>query len=607
MSDKRPARVSPALAELLGIARELRGLPRPDFKRRLGAELRAEIDRARQPAPRRRIATPYLMIRDAARAIDFYKRAFGAEETMRLANPAGHIAHAEIRIGEAPVMIAEEDTENFNLSPETLGGSSAMVHVYVDDVDAFARRAERRGAKVLEPPRDYSHGDRRGKFADPFGHVWMVATRKRAVSPEEIKADWERSLRSRDTVEPDPKPAGYHSITPYLQVEGAGAFIDFLKRAFDAEEVMRVNNPDGTIVHAQMRVQGSMVELADANDVFTPHPTSIWLFVKDVDEVYRKALAAGASSIHEPMNQDYGNREAVVKDPFGNNWYIATPLPDAQPWPPELRSVTPYLHPKGASKLIDFLKNAFDAEEVARHADERGVVHHAQLRIGDSIIAMGEAHGQFQPMPPALHLYVRDVDAVYAKALRAGAKSMYAPRDEAYGDRSGGVTDPFGNVWYIATRRRQERESRGGTLSSAAPAAIMPFVYVESAEAAAEFCAKVFEARELHRETDPGGQVSHIQIAIGNTNLMLCGVRAPHYEESIAKGFVRTPGQLGGTPLHLYVHVPDADAAFRRAIEAGSKIVNPLRDEGWGDRCGGVQDPFGHIWYIATPLKDLGR
>jgi uncharacterized glyoxalase superfamily protein PhnB len=167
-----------------------------------------------------------------------------------------------------------------------------------------------------------------------------------------------------------------------------------------------------------------MIEVADAIKKYKPNPTAIWLFVSNADLVYARALKAGASSLHEPADQDYGDREASVKDPFGNHWYIAMHREDAEPLPEGVHTITPYLHPKGAAKVIDFMKQAFGAEEIFRAQDPQGSIHHAKIRIGDSITAMGEAHGLYQPMPPALHLYVPDTDAVYHRALEAGAISM---------------------------------------------------------------------------------------------------------------------------------------------------------------------------------------
>ncbi|HXN87439.1 MAG TPA: VOC family protein, partial [Candidatus Binataceae bacterium] len=406
-----------------------------------------------------------------------------------------------------------------------------------------------------------------------------------------------------------PRPEGFHSITPYLQVERAENLIEFLKEAFGAEEIFRI--PRGEqIAHAQLRIEDSMIEVADAIDKYHPNPTAIWLFVGDTDAVYRRALKAGATSMHEPTDQDYGERSATVVDPFGNYWYIATPHKDASPPPAGLHNVTPYLHPKGTARVIDFMKQAFGAEEVFRAQDPAGTIHHAKIRIGDSIIAMGEAHGPYQPMPPALHLYVADTDAVYRRALQLGATSIDEPQDQPYGDRYAGVKDPFDNVWYIATRKinvDMSQFAKPETPASQRPGSIMPFMYSEDAVGAFEFYQKVFGAKERHRVEQPGGLVSHVQMAIGATDVMLCDMRAEHFEDSRAKGFAATPHQLGGTPLHLYIYVDDADAAFKRAIDSGSKMIDPVEDQQWGDRCGGVQDPFGHIWYIATPLKNVAH
>jgi len=132
-------------------------------------------------------ATPYLSIKGAAAAIEFYKKAFGATETTRMAGPDGRIAHAEIKIGKANIMLADEHPEIGFLSPQTLGGSPVTIHIYVEDVDALAAQAETAGAKVLRPVADQFYGDRSGQFGDPFGHVWSFATRKEEVSPEEMQ------------------------------------------------------------------------------------------------------------------------------------------------------------------------------------------------------------------------------------------------------------------------------------------------------------------------------------------------------------------------------------------------------------------------------------
>lgn len=131
--------------------------------------------------------TPYLCVKDAARAIEFYKQAFGATERILMADPGGRIGHAEIKIGDALIMLADEFPEMGFLSPETTGGSPVMLHLYVKDVDAFFNQAVAAGAKAQRPVEDQFYGDRAGKLADPFGHVWYIATHKEDVSPEEMK------------------------------------------------------------------------------------------------------------------------------------------------------------------------------------------------------------------------------------------------------------------------------------------------------------------------------------------------------------------------------------------------------------------------------------
>ena len=122
-----------------------------------------------------------------------------------------------------------------------------------------------------------------------------------------------------------------------------------------------------------------------------------------------------------------------------------------KPIPEGHHTVTPYLVVRKAVQLIDFMKQAFAAEEIQRFTLTDGSIMHAEVRIGDSMVMLGEAGGEYPPMPAMLHLYVEDVDAVYQQAFQAGAISLRKPADQPDGDRMGGVKDPFGNQWWIAT------------------------------------------------------------------------------------------------------------------------------------------------------------
>ncbi|MGE5205403.1 MAG: VOC family protein [Chlamydiota bacterium] len=288
-----------------------------------------------------------------------------------------------------------------------------------------------------------------------------VAAALRDLPREEFKlrlrSDLERS--SSMATQPKPKPLnyireGFHTITPYLIVRGAAELSDFLKAAFGAKERLRVPLPDGSLMHAEAEIGGYIIEFADSNDRFPPQPCEIHLYVSDVDAVYARAVAAGATPVFAPVNQDYGDREGYVKDKFGNQWYIATPVSWTPPsgGPP---AVQPVLHPRGADQSMEFLKTAFDAEilgDIPRSPE--GAVLHVTVQIGDNTLEIGEAHGQFQPVPCALHLYVPDTDALYERALRAGATSIEPPNDKPYGDRSAGVKDAFGFTWFLATHLR---------------------------------------------------------------------------------------------------------------------------------------------------------
>jgi PhnB protein len=131
--------------------------------------------------------TPYLIISGATEAIEYYKKAFGATELMRIDAPGGKIGHAEIKIGDSPIMLADEFPEMGYKSPGTLGGSPISIMIYVGDVDTVFEQAIAAGGKEQRPVKDQFYGDRSGTLEDPFGHVWHVATHKEDVSAEEME------------------------------------------------------------------------------------------------------------------------------------------------------------------------------------------------------------------------------------------------------------------------------------------------------------------------------------------------------------------------------------------------------------------------------------
>jgi PhnB protein len=140
--------------------------------------------------------TPYLACGDAARAIDFYKKAFGAKEVMRMPGPDGRIGHAEVKIGDSRIMLTDEYREMDFLSPLTRGGTTVHIHLYVSDADRTAERAVGAGARLLNPVQDKFYGDRTGTVQDPFGHVWHIATHVEELSMTELRRRGEKAMKS---------------------------------------------------------------------------------------------------------------------------------------------------------------------------------------------------------------------------------------------------------------------------------------------------------------------------------------------------------------------------------------------------------------------------
>jgi PhnB protein len=453
------------LEPYVSIARTLRELPRPSFRTRLKIDLQkgTNMTNATEPPTAvRQTATPRLRLKNAAAAIEFYKAAFGARELMRFTGH-GRIAHAELAIGNSVVMLGEEAAEYGFPSPEALGGSPVGMHLSVEDADAWVERAVAAGARLVAPVADQFYGDRSGSVADPFGYSWTIATRMEDMSVEEMQrrmAAMEARQQPREAVTFMPK--GFRTITPYLVADDAPALIAFTTRVFGAEERHRATGPGGGI-HAEVRIGDSMLMIGGGSEDHPSGrpamPTALHVYVENTDAVYQRALDAGASSIGAPADQAYGERSAGVKDASGTVWYIATAT-GARHVPAGLHTVNVYLHPLRAEPVIKFMERALGATGVERYASPDGVVHHASVTIGDSVVEMGEAHGPYQPMPTMFYLYVPNVDASYRRTLEAGATSLSQPTDQPYGDRTAGVKDAFGNQWYLATQLRETRERR---------------------------------------------------------------------------------------------------------------------------------------------------
>jgi PhnB protein len=237
---------------------------------------------------------------------------------------------------------------------------------------------------------------------------------------------------------------GYTTVTPYVVAVEVDRLIEFAQEAFGAVVTHRTKGPRGG-THCELRIGDSMLMFVGGDMVRGQEKlTALHIYVPDTDAVYQQALAAGAASVAAPEDKPYGERQATVKDLAGNLWFIATHM---GPTDGALHTVTPYLIRQNAVGMIEFLKAAFRATEIGLYKMPDGRLMHGILRVGDGALEMGEGEGA----PSAFYLYVQDADAVYKQAVEAGARSLYTPVDQPYGDRVGGVEDAWGNTWYIAT------------------------------------------------------------------------------------------------------------------------------------------------------------
>jgi PhnB protein len=247
---------------------------------------------------------------------------------------------------------------------------------------------------------------------------------------------------------------------------------------------------------------------------------------------------------------------------------------------PGLTGITPYIIVRPAAQFIEFLKSAFEGVERMRMPAPDGSIMHAEVAIGNGAIEVSDGNEQYPTAPGAVHLYVDDPDATYARTLQAGATSFYAPTDDhPSGDRWGAVKDSFGNHWYIA-------KPRGWTPGPEGLRSVQPYLHLREAHKMIPFMETVFGAEALGVHKSPEGIVHHATIRIGNATLEIDEAHA----------------EFQPMPCHLHVYVPDTDAAYARAMDAGATSIDAPRNAPYGDRAAGVKDAWGNSWFIATYL-----
>src|ERR1700733_8650014 len=251
-ADGRPAKVEASVEPLVRVAADLRDLPREEFKARLKSELlegRKIMSTVAEPvASVHTSASPRLTFKDAVKAIEFYKQAFGAKETMCF-EVGGSIAHAEITIGDSSIKLSEEWPEGGRFSAETLGASPVQLGLQVADVDWFAARAVAAGLKTILPIKDQFYGRREGSFVDPFAYTWNISTVVEEMSVEEMHRRMKGlttgpeggQLSAKDELgkRVDPIPRGFHTVTPYMIAPDGDSLLAFAKQAFGAQETFR--------------------------------------------------------------------------------------------------------------------------------------------------------------------------------------------------------------------------------------------------------------------------------------------------------------------------------------------------------------------------------
>jgi uncharacterized glyoxalase superfamily protein PhnB len=297
--DATSALNDPEVAPLAVLAAQLRHAPSATFRARLLANLTRRTTMTTlvlEPTKIREgftTVTPYIRVREAG-LLDFLTAVFDATETFSASGPGG--VHREVRVGDSMLMIGEGGVEG------TFPFSPAAFHVYVPDADAAFQRAIVAGATSMGDPADRPYGERAGFVKDAFGNHWYIAT---AFGASYV-------------------PEGRRTVTPYVYPRNVPDYIEFLKRAFNAQEEIRAEH-QGIVMHARLTIGSGAIEMGDTQGSVEPMRTGVYLYVPDADALYEQAVAAGATALAPPTDQSYGDRMGSVMDSQGITWFIARP------------------------------------------------------------------------------------------------------------------------------------------------------------------------------------------------------------------------------------------------------------------------------------------
>jgi uncharacterized glyoxalase superfamily protein PhnB len=294
--------------------------------------------------------TPQLIVADVDDEIDFCVAAFGAEKVVTIPGPSGDSVHGEVRIGDSIVMIDEENVGQNVKSPTTLEGTTATIVVYVADAEAAVAAAKRVGATVEAKLEEQFWGDRTARVRDKAGHRWLVSTHVEELSVAQLlqraelvkgkkkakKSAW-KAIAGQPA--PGPVPRGKHSAVLALTSNDAATDIDFYVKAFAATEIVRVLDAAGKVVHAELKVDDSILVVRDEGTAFadrSPHslhgsPVDIHYYTADVDAVFARATAGGAKVVAAVEDKFWGDRFGAFVGPSRFLWEVATRIEDVSP------------------------------------------------------------------------------------------------------------------------------------------------------------------------------------------------------------------------------------------------------------------------------------